>query len=60
MVNEWMWGIAHSAYRAFKFMEAGENKVNAIFIGLMVIFAVAWIRRMIEFDKEAEANGTIP
>ena len=60
MINEWAWYAKDMCYEAFKVLEAGENNVNLLFFGLAAIFGMLWIRQMMAYDKEAEANGTIP
>jgi hypothetical protein len=43
----------------FGLLEAAGNGFNWLIIGVISILAIIWIKKMADFNKEAEENGTL-
>lgn len=58
-INEALDVIAALIQWTFKILTVLGNSFNWIIIAVMFILGVVWIKKMADYNKEAERNGTL-
>lgn len=58
-INEALDAIAALIQWTFKILTVLGNSFNWIIIAVMFILGVVWIKKMADYNKEAERNGTL-
>jgi hypothetical protein len=58
-INELVYWIASVIEWSFGILTKLENNFNWFIIAVMSIMAVVWIKKMADFNREAERNGTL-
>ena len=56
---EWLGELMLDSLGLPRLLADGHNFFNWVIIVIMAILAVVWIKKMGDFNKEAEQNGTL-
>lgn len=56
---EWLGELMLDSFGLLRLLADGHNFFNWVIIVIMAILAVVWIKKMGDFNKEAEQNGTL-
>ncbi len=58
--TEMILGLGDFLLWSFKLLPILGNNFNWLIILVGVVMGAWWIRKMVQFDREAEQNGTLP
>ncbi|MEQ9188776.1 MAG: hypothetical protein RLP15_13660 [Cryomorphaceae bacterium] len=56
---EWLGDMTLESFALLRLLADGHNFFNWLIISIMAILAVIWVKKMVDFNREADQNGTL-
>ncbi|PCJ88154.1 MAG: hypothetical protein COA57_03485 [Flavobacteriales bacterium] len=57
--SELFWAIGTAIEESFVFFQMAENKANYLFIVVGLVMGLWWVYKLMQYEKEAERDGTM-